>query len=115
MAFLEGDSGAELASARATLTVRAAELAEADRVLAAVVASAHAIAAQSIAHIEAIAADIDAVAAGPPADSPAAAHDRSRLLVAKQREIAAAVNDARAEAEAKTFALQQLTEHYQSR
>jgi hypothetical protein len=112
MALQEGESGTELASARAALTARDADLAEADRVLTEVVASAHAIAVESIARIEAVQADIDAVASGPPPDSPAAAHDVTRLLIAKQSEIADAVNDARAAAEAKTVVLHNLIERY---
>lgn len=115
MALQEGESGTELASARAALTARDADLAEADRVLAELVASAYAIAAESIARIEAIQADIDAVASGPPPDGPAAAHDVTRLLVAKQREIAGAVSDARAAVEAKTVVLQSLIERYRHR
>jgi hypothetical protein len=115
MALQEGESGTELASARAALTARDADLAEADRLLVEVVAAAHALAAESIARIEAIKADLDAVASGPSPDSPAAAHDATRLLVAKQREIADIVNDARAAAEAKTVVLQNLIERYRLR
>ena len=115
MAVQEGQSGTELTSARAALTARDADLAEADRLLVEVVAAAHAVAAESIARIEAIKADIDAVASGPPPESPAAAHDVTRLLVAKQREIGDAVNDARAAAEAKTVVLQHLIERYRHR
>ena len=115
MAVQEGESGTELASARAALTVRDADLAEADRVLVEVVAAAHAVAAESIARIEAIEADIAAVASGPPPDSPAAAHDVTRLLAAKQREVADVVNNARAAAEAKTVVLQHLIERYRHR
>ena len=110
----EGESGRALAAARAALATRIADLAEADRAVIEAVAAVHTVAAESIARIEAIRTDIDAAAAGLPQDSPAAAHELSRLLVAKQREIAAAVLDARAVAEAKTVALQQLTNRYRS-
>lgn len=102
----------DLASARAALAARDADLAEADLVLAEVVASAHAIATESIARIEAIAADIEAVASGPPPEGPAAVHDLSRMLIGKQRAIAAAVNEARSVSEAKTVVLQDLIERY---
>ena len=115
MAVQEGQSGTELTSARAALTARDADLAEADRLLVEVVAAAHAVAAESIARIEAIKADIDAVASGPPPESPAAAHDVTRLLAAKQREVTDVVNDARAAAEAKTVVLQNLIERYRHR
>jgi hypothetical protein len=110
----EGESGQALAAARAALAARIADLADADRAVIEAVAAVHTVAAESIARIEAIRADIDAAAAGQSQDSPAAAHELSRLLVAKQREIAAAVIDARAVAESKTAALQQLMEHYRS-
>jgi hypothetical protein len=112
MSLEEGESGTDLGSARAALAARDAELAEADLLLAEVVGAAHAVATESIARIEAIAADIEAVASGPPPESPASAHDLSRLLVGKQRAIAAAVNEARSAAEAKTLVLQHLIERY---
>ena len=94
MSLQEGESRTDLASARAALAAQDAELAEADLLLAEVVDAAHAVATESIARIEAIAADIEAVASGPPPESPAAAHDLSRLLVAKQRAIAAVLTTA---------------------
>lgn len=110
----EGESGQALTAARAALTARDAELAAADRVLRAIVAEAHAVAAESVDRIAAIRADIDAAPAGRSVDGPAAAHALSRLLIAKQREITAVVNAARAEVDAKTVALQGIAEQYRS-
>ena len=109
----EGEAGQALLSARAGLAARDAVLAAADRALTDTLAAAYAAAVESIARIEAIRADIDA-AAGRSPDSPAGAHDLSSLLVAKQREIAAVLGDARAESEAKTAVLQKIAAQYRS-
>ena len=101
-----------LESARRMLAARDAALADVDRDLAATVAAAHALAVESIGRIDAIGAELDAVAIAAPRDSPAAAHELSRLLVAKNRDIASVVSEAEAAAHAKTVALQELTDRY---
>ena len=112
MGLQEGESGRELASVRTALTARDADLADADRVLAEVLAAVHTAAVESIARIEAVRADIDGAVAGRTPDSAASAHELSRLLVAKQREIASAVHDAKEVADANTVVLQSLMQRY---
>ena len=114
MALQEGESGPQLASARAVLAARDADLADADRLMAEAVAAAHAAATQSIARMDEIRADLDAVATARPPESPAEAHELTRLLVAKQREITALVQDARAVAESNSIVLQHLSERYRT-
>jgi hypothetical protein len=114
MAAQEGESGPQLASARAALAARDADLADADRLVAEAVAAAHAAATYSIARMDEIRADLDAVATARAQESPAEAHELTRLLVAKQREITALVQDARAVAESNTIVLQHLSERYRT-
>ena len=94
------------------LAARDADLADADRTLAEVIAGAHAIAVESIDRFDAIAAELDAVAVQGPQGSPSVAHELSRHLIATNRGIAAAVSEARAAAHAETIALQTLTDRY---
>ena len=84
-----------LEAVRRALAVRDAELAAADRDLAEVLTDAHARRSRSIGRIDAINAELDATDIRPPGDSPAAAHELSRHLIAKNRDIAAVVRDAR--------------------
>jgi hypothetical protein len=107
-----GDSSDALESARRALAARDADLADADQALAETVAGAHAIAVEAIGRIEAIGAELVAAAAAGPGDSSAAAHEVSRRLVAKNRDIAAVVSEAKAAAHAKTVALKELTDRY---
>ncbi len=107
-----GDSPHSLEAVRRALAVRDAELAAADRDLAEVLTDAHALAVESIGRIDAINAELDATDIRPPGDSPAAAHELSRHLIAKNRDIAAVVRDARAAAHAKAVVIQQLTDRY---
>lgn len=107
-----GDSTDALAAARRVLAARDADLADADRALAAAVTSAHAIAVDSIGRIEAIAADIEAAVTAQPKDGPAEAREVSRHLVAGNREIAAVVSSAKAAVDAKTVALKELNARY---
>lgn len=108
----QGHSAAALEAARRALADRDADLADADRVLAAAVADAHAIAVESIGRIEAIRSDVDAAVSDQPKDSASAAHEFGRHLIAKNRDIAAVVSEAAAKAEAKTVALKELQERY---
>lgn len=108
----QGDSPDVFESARRILAARDDELADADRALAEVIAGAHAIAVESIGRIDGIAAGLDALAAQGPPGSPSTAHEVSRQLIAANRDIAAAVSEARAAAHAETAALQALTDRY---
>lgn len=114
MALQEGESGPQLASARAALAARDADLADADRLMAEAVAEAHSAATQTIARMDEIRADLDAVATARAPEGPAEAHELTRLLVAKQREITALVQDARAVAESNSIVLQHLSERYRA-
>lgn len=107
-----GDHPDSLDAAQRALAARDAELAVADRDLAEMLTDAHALAVASIGRIDAINAELDAVAAQPPEDSPAAAHELSRRLIARNREIAAVVREAQAAVHAKVLAMQGLTERY---
>ena len=110
-----GDSGDALEAARRLLAARDADLAEADRALSAAVADAHAIAADAIGRIEVIGSEIEAAVTDQPKDTAAAARDLARNLVAKNREIADVVSQARDAVHAKTIALKELTGRYTQR
>ncbi len=114
MAQHSGISGDALGSARAALAARDRELADVDRELAAAVAGAHAIAVEAARQLDAVSAQIETAAAQQSVDSPVVAHELARLLVAKQREMLAIVSRARAEVDAKTAALHQLTDRFRS-
>ena len=71
--------------------------AEADRVLAEVLANAHALTRESIRRLDAIGEEIDRAATGRAdlaVDTPIGVREFQRFLVAKQREIATVVTDA---------------------
>lgn len=106
-----GESPDALESVRRTLAARDADLADADRALAAALAEAHAAAVESISRLDAIGADL-AAAADRPHDSVSGAHELSRHLVGKNRDIAAAVNAARAVAHTKAIVLKGLIHRY---
>ncbi len=110
----EGDSADALAAARQALAARDADLADADRMLAASVAAAHALAVDSIGRIDAITAEVEAAAAEQPKDSPAEAREVSRQLLARNRQIVEVVQAAKADVDAKTTALKQLIERYRT-
>ena len=107
-----GGSGEALEAARRALAARDADLADADRALTEAISSAHAIAVGAIGRIDAITADVEAVVTGQPKNNAAEAREIGRRLVAKNREIAAVVDEARAAADAKTVVLTQLIERY---
>lgn len=112
MAQHSGISGDALESARAAVAARDRELADADRELADAVAAAHAIAVEATGQLDAIAAQIEAAVARQSVDTPVVAHEFARFLVAKQREMVAIISRARADVDAKTAALQQLTDRF---
>ena len=107
-----GLSGDALESMRTALAARDGELAAADRDLTEAVAEAHTIATEAIIRFDRLGAQIEAAVAGQLADGSAAAHELARFLVAKQREVATLVSGARAEIDAKTVALQHLTDRF---
>lgn len=110
-----GETGDALEAARRRLAARDADLADADRVLAATLADAHGIAVDAIGRIDAIASDIDSAATDQPRDTAGAAREVSRNLTAKNRELTAVVREARDAIHAKTVVLQSLSDRYQSR
>ncbi len=88
---------------------------DADRVLAEVLASAHAATRESVRRLDAIAEEIDRVAvlrADLAADTPMGARELQRFLVDKQREIARVVADARELGRAKRAVLEGLRAQY---
>jgi uncharacterized protein DUF4226 len=89
--------------------------AEADRVLAETLAGAHAAARESIRRLDAIAEQIDRAVlhqAELSIDTPMGAREFHKFLVAKQREIAAVLADAREFDHAKRAVLESLREQY---
>jgi hypothetical protein len=111
----QGQSAAALEAARRALAASDADLADADRALAATVADVHAIAVESIGRIDAIKAEVDAAVSDQPKGSAADAHEFGRQLVAKNRDIAAVVTEAVEVAQAKTLALKELQDRYRAR
>ena len=103
-----------MCGARRTLAARDADLADADRALADTLAGAHGIAVDAIGRIDAIAAEIDSAATTQPKDTPSAAREVSRHLIATNRELAAVVSQARDAVRAKTIALQSLSDRYRT-
>lgn len=98
------------------LSGRYAEIAEADARLADAMATAHAVTVAALATLDRIEQEIEAAVAEPgdfALDTPPGARYLQRFLLAKHREIIAVVNDARAQADAKTTAVQQLMSSYQ--
>ena len=112
MAERSGTSGDVLDAARAALAARDAELTAADRELTDAVAVVHAIATDAIRRLDRLGTQIEAAASGRVPDSPAAAQELARLLVANQRQMADIVSAAQAEIDAKTAVLQSLTERF---
>lgn len=88
---------------------------DADRVLAEVLASAHAAMRESISRLDAIAAEIDRAVpeeSEQGIDTPLRAREFQRFLLAKQREIGAVVARAHELDRAKKAVLESLREHY---
>lgn len=101
-------------SARTALAATDARLAAADRLLAETVRDAHRVALESRERLAAIRAEIDAAVARRSVATPAAGADFGRFLLAKNRAIAEIVAAARADAESKAVAIQELTSEYRS-
>lgn len=112
MANHVGQSGEALASARSALAARDRDLADADRELSAVVAGAYATATDAIRRLETIRAEIAAAVSGQSVATPAQGRAFARFLLDKQRELADVVSAAKADADAKVFALQELSARY---
>ncbi|MCX2929209.1 DUF4226 domain-containing protein [Mycobacterium sp. CVI_P3] len=112
MAEHVGASGEALESARLSLAARDRDLAEADAELAEIVSSAHAAAEEAIRRLDAVGAVIEAAVANAAVTAPLEGREFARFLIAKQREISDIIVTARADAEIKTVALQQLLDRY---
>ncbi len=110
-----GSSVAAIQERQAVLARQHDAIAEADRMLAEALAGAHAAMRESVRRLDAIAAEIDAAVpdqAELAADTPMGAREFQRFLVAKQREIAAIVADARELDRAKRVVLETLRARY---
>lgn len=97
------------------LANRHGAVADADRVLAEVLASAHAAAREGVRRLDAIAEDIERAVvqqADLALDTPMGTREFHRFLLAKQREIAAVVADARELGRAKGVVLESLRARY---
>jgi predicted component of type VI protein secretion system len=115
MAEQTGPSVAAIQAQQAELANRHRAVADADRELKEVLASAHAEMRDSATRLDAIAAEIDRAVSdqvGSAVDTPLGAREFQRFLVAKQREIAAVVAQAQELAHAKSAVLQVLREKY---
>lgn len=106
-----GASAEALSAARTALAARDDDITRADRALTDLVRGAHRVAVESMRRIDAIRTDIDSAVARGPGGS-AAARELGFFLVAKNREVIAIITEARADAAAKTVALQDLSERY---
>jgi len=110
-----GPSVAALQTRQAALATQRDTVADADRVLAEVLASAHAAIRESVRRLDAIADEIDRAASGRTelaVDTAMGAREFQKFLVAKQREIAAVVADAQELGRAKTVVLERLQVQY---
>ncbi|WP_407685417.1 DUF4226 domain-containing protein [Mycobacterium sp. HUMS_1102779] len=110
-----GPSVAALRAGQAALAGRHATAADADRVLADVLAGVHAATRESIRRLDAIAAEVDRAVldrAALAADTPLGAREFHNFLVAKLREIRAVVADADELGRAKRAVLERLRAQY---
>jgi hypothetical protein len=112
MAEYAGASGQALESARSVLAARDRDLADADAELAAIVSNAHAAATEAIRRLDAVSVEIEAAVAQRTLAAPTEGREFGRFLIAKQREISDILITARADANAKAVALQQLIDRY---
>ncbi len=106
---------AAIQARQSALASRHSTAADADRVLAEVLASAHAATRESIRRLNAIAEEIDRAAQAQTdlaVDTPMGAREFQRFLVAKQREIAAVMADAHELDRAKKAVLDSLRARY---
>ncbi|OBK23791.1 hypothetical protein A5634_04985 [Mycobacterium asiaticum] len=106
-----GSSAAALAQRQAALASRRSTIAEADRLLAEVLASAHETLRDSVSRLDAIAADIER-ARELTVDTAMGAREFQKFLLAKQREITGIVTEARDLSRAKSVVLHGLREQY---
>jgi phage tail tape-measure protein len=110
-----GRSIGAIGERQAALSARHAAAAEADRALADALAEAHAATAEAVRRLDEIAAEIDGAVANQAAlalDTAMGAREFQKFLIAKQREIASVVSNARELGDAKKAALDGLHEHY---
>ncbi|BAX90205.1 DUF4226 domain-containing protein [Mycobacterium shigaense] len=110
-----GPSLAAIQARQSALASQHGSVSDADRVLAEVVASAHAAIRESIRRLDAIADEIDRLVPGQArlaVDTPVGAREFQKFLIAKQREIAAVVADAHELDRAKAAVLESLREQY---
>jgi type IV pilus biogenesis protein CpaD/CtpE len=111
----EAMSVGAIRSRQSALATQHGAAADADRVLADVLASAHAATRESVRRLDAIAEELDRAATGRSelaVDTPIGAREFRKFLVAKQREIAAIVADARDLSRAKRAVLDGLRAQY---
>lgn len=112
-----GSSVAAIQARQAVLARQHGALAEADRVLSEALASAHAAMRESVRRLDAIAAEVERAAAGQAdlaVDTSLGAREFQRFLVAKQREIAAVITEARGLDRAKSAVLHSLCSQYET-
>lgn len=110
-----GLSVAAMQARQSALASQHGTAADADRVLAGVLASVHAATRESIRRLDAIAEEIDRAAtcrADLAVDTPVGAREFHKFLIAKQRQIAAVVADARELSRAKRAVLDGLRAQY---
>ncbi|BBZ72701.1 DUF4226 domain-containing protein [Mycobacterium paraseoulense] len=110
-----GPSVAAMQARQSALAGRHGTAADADRVLAEVLTSAHAAMREGARRLDAIAEQIDHATshqAGLAVDTPMGAREFQRFLLAKQREIAAVVEHARELSQAKKVVLDGLRDQY---
>ncbi|QUR65698.1 DUF4226 domain-containing protein [Mycobacterium spongiae] len=110
-----GPSIAAIQARQAKLAGQHNTMADADRVLAEALGSAHAAMRDSVRRLDAIAAQIDSAVPeqhGRAVDTPLGAREFQKFLVAKQREIAAIVAEAQELDRAKSAVLEGLRVHY---
>jgi hypothetical protein len=115
MSEQSGPSVAAIQARQAALANQHGTVSDADRVLADVLASAHAAIRESIRRLDAIADEIERAAPDQDhlaVDTPMGAREFQKFLVAKQREIAAIVADAHELDRAKTTVLEGLRAQY---
>lgn len=118
MAEPAGLSGEAIQAGQSALAARRYAIADADRVLADVLASAHAATRESIRRLDAIADEIELAAtarADLAIDTPMGAREFQRFLSDKQREIESVVADARELDRAKRAVLEGLRAQYDLR
>lgn len=115
MAEQTGHSVAALQARQAALAQRHSDAADADRVLAETLATAHAVSIESISRLSAIAGEIENAVQNQHAhalDTPTGAREFQRFLIAKQREIMGIVARAHELDSAKRAELEALRPQY---